>query len=184
VRIADPGSLGPGNLLATQAHVPGLVELLGDPAVSDWIYSLPRPLTLDSVAAWVAEAGRLRAAGEAILVVSSDPEGAIAGYSRFTIWPDRASGELGGASRASLQNIGHGRAAAWRRFDWMFLVLGLRLIGVTTALNNVRSARVIEAAGFVLMGEVTSRRPDGSGRASLAWEMTRETWEAKKAVLF
>jgi RimJ/RimL family protein N-acetyltransferase len=183
VRTADPGSLGPGNLLATQAHVPGLVDLLSDPAVSDWIYSLPRPLTLKSVSAWVADAATSRAAGEAILVVSTDAAGAIGGYARFTIWPERASGELGGASRASLQNAGHGRAAAWRRFDWMFSVLGLRLVGVTTALDNVRSARVIEAAGFVSMGEVISRRPDGSGRASLAWEMTREIWQAKRAVL-
>ena len=60
----------------------------------------------------------------------------------------------------------------------MFVHLGVRLIGLTAALDNVRSARLIEAAGFVPMGERESHRPDGSVRRSRYWELTREAWQA------
>ena len=72
-----------------------------------------------------------------------------------------------------------GGAGALRSFGWMFESLGVRLIGLTAALDNVRSARLIDAAGFVRMGERESVRPDGAVRRSLYWEMTREAWLAR-----
>ena len=61
----------------------------------------------------------------------------------------------------------------------MFEVLGVRLIGVTAALDNARSAGVIEAAGFRPMGERDGVRPDGSVRRSRYWEGTREAWRQR-----
>jgi RimJ/RimL family protein N-acetyltransferase len=58
----------------------------------------------------------------------------------------------------------------------MFEALGLRLIGLTAALDNVRSAKAIDGAGFRRMGEVESTRPDGTVRRSLYWELRREEW--------
>ncbi len=55
----------------------------------------------------------------------------------------------------------------------MFDHLGVRLIGLTAALDNHRSARVIEAAGFRFIGERDSIRPDGSVRRARYWELTR-----------
>jgi len=40
---------------------------------------------------------------------------------------------------------------------------------------------LIEAAGFVAMGERESRLPDGSVRLSRYWELTREQWRALHA---
>ena len=180
VRAADLTLLGASSVVASDAHVAGLVELLSDPAVSGPIYDLPRPITPESVAAWVEEARRLQASGDAVLVVTLDADGAVAGYSRFTVWPGRASAEIAGARRADQQNSGAGAAGAARSFNWMFEALGVRLIGVTAALDNPRSARVIEAAGFVPMGERESRRPDGTIRPSRYWEMTREAWRARR----
>lgn len=60
----------------------------------------------------------------------------------------------------------------------MFCALGVRLVCVTAALDNWRSARVIEATGFTPMGEREGLRPDGSMRHSRYWEMTREQWTA------
>jgi RimJ/RimL family protein N-acetyltransferase len=57
--------------------------------------------------------------------------------------------------------------------------LGVELIGLTAAVDNVRSAKLIEAAGFRPMGEREVTRPDGSKRQSLSWEMTREAWERR-----
>jgi RimJ/RimL family protein N-acetyltransferase len=112
-----------------------------------------------------------------------DDAGAIGSYSLITVWPDRSSAELVGAQRADLQNSGVGSRGAARTFGWMFDVLGVRLIGLTAALDNVRSARVIEAAGFVDMGERDSVRPDGTVRRSRYWEMTRDAWRARSQSL-
>ena len=61
----------------------------------------------------------------------------------------------------------------------MFETLGVRLIGLTAALDNVRSAAAIDGAGFRRMGEVESVRSDGTTRRSLYWELTREEWEKR-----
>ncbi|MFZ3005826.1 MAG: GNAT family protein [Phenylobacterium sp.] len=176
VRTARPNA--PDSVLAGAEHVPGLVTLLADPAVSGPIYDLPRPINTETVSAWVAEAQALRQKGEALLFVSLDPAGDVAGYSRFSVWPDRASAEIVGARRADLQSRGQGGSGAARSFGWMFEALGVRLVGLTAALDNVRSAKVIEAAGFVRMGERDSVRPDGTIRRSLYWELTRDQWQA------
>jgi RimJ/RimL family protein N-acetyltransferase len=163
--------------LAGPEHVDGLLALLLDPQVSDPIYDLPRPFTQLSVAAWVAQSEALRQQGRCILSVNLDEAGAVAGYSRVTVWPERASGELAGAGRADRQNSGQGGRRVAAAIAWMFEGLGLRLIGLTAAVDNIRSAKAIDAAGFKRMGEVDSVRPDGTTRRSLYWELTRSEWE-------
>lgn len=176
VREVDPASLGPDRVIAVSGHAAALARMLADPRVSDPIYDLPRPITEDSVRAWIEATAADQARGEAVLILSLDEQGEVAGYSRFSVWPDRSSAEIAGATRADRQNRGQGTAGAARSFGWMFEVLGVRLIGLTAALDNVRSARVIEAAGFRPMGERDSRRPDGTLRRSRYWEMTVEDW--------
>ncbi len=180
VRAADVGKLGPRCVLAAGEHVEGLVGLLADPLVSDPIYDLPRPITQETVRAWICEAAQKRRLGEAILAVMLDDSGAPYSYSRFTIWPERSAAEIAGAYRTDMQNAGIGKAGAAHSFAWMFAELRVRMICVTAALDNVRSARVIEAAGFQPMGERDSVRPDGGIRRSRYWELTREAWEARQ----
>ncbi len=177
--IRDAVRRAEGRTVAGPEHVTGLLALIADPAVSDPIYDLPRPITFDSVALWVAESEALRQEGRCVLSVSFDEAGRIAGYSRITVWPERASGELAGARRADLQNSGEGARGVAQSIAWMFETLGLRLIGLTAALDNVRSARAIDAAGFRRMGEVESVRPDGTPRRSLYWELSRAEWELR-----
>ncbi len=165
-----------GHMVAGAEHVEGLLDLLSDPRVSDPIYDLPRPFTRETVAKWVADSEALRQEGRCVLAVNLDEDGRVAGYSRYTVWPERSSAELAGARRADLQNTGGGRMGVARSIAWMFETLGVRLIGLTAALDNVRSAKSIEAAGFRRMGEVESVRPDGATRRSLYWELSREEW--------
>lgn len=165
-----------GRTVAGSEHVDGLVALLADPRVSQPIYDLPRPITRDSIAAWVAQSEALRQEGRCILAVNLDEAGEVAGYSRITVWPERSSAELAGARRADLQNSGAGRQGVAQSIAWMFEVLGVRLIGLTAALDNVRSAKAIDGAGFKRMGEVESVKPDGTTRRSLYWELAREEW--------
>ena len=166
----------PGHTVAGPEHVDGLLALLSDPQVSDPIYDLPRPFTRESVAQWVADSEALRQEGRCILSVSLDEAGQVAGYSRFVVWPERSSAELAGARRTDLQNTGGGRLGVARSIAWMFEELGVRLIGLTAALDNVRSAKAIDAAGFKRMGEVESVRPDGTTRRSIYWELARDEW--------
>jgi RimJ/RimL family protein N-acetyltransferase len=176
VRTADPALIAPTARVAGPEHIAGLVELLSDPLVSGPIYDIPRPIDAGRIGAWVARSLRLREAGEALLTVTLDEAGKVAAYSRFTVWPELSSAELAGAQRADRQNSGQGAVGAARSFGFMFEVLGVRLVGLTAALDNVRSAKVIEAAGFKPMGERLSRLPDGGTRRSHYWEMTREDW--------
>jgi RimJ/RimL family protein N-acetyltransferase len=182
VRRADPARLGTGRRFATPDDAEVMLELLSDPEVSDAIYDLPRPLTLNSVTAWIADFMGKRARGEGLLIVTPEEFGpGIMSYSQVTLWPERASAELAGAMRADIQGAGGGGEGAVRTFDWMFHTLGARLICLTAAPSNIRSIRLIERAGFVRMGERESIRPDGSHRSSFYWEMTRDGWDARAA---
>jgi len=176
VRQADPATLGPGRALAEMKHVPGLVALLADERVSGPIYDLPRPITPDSVARWVAERQAERLAGEGLLLVTLDEAGEVAGYSHIAVWPERSSAELAGAIRADLQGHGQGGVGMARSFAWIFEHLGVRLMCLTAALDNIRAQKGIDAAGFRRMGEREVVRPDGTTRASVYWELTREAW--------
>lgn len=165
-------------VLAGPEHVEGLLALFLDPRVSDPIYDLPRPFTHDSVAQWVADSRAAHDRGECILSVTLDEAGEVAGYSRISVWPDRSSAEIAGAARADRQNAGRGRGGVSNAATFMFETLGVRLIGLTAALDNVRSIAAIDGAGFVRRGERETVRPDGSVRRSLYWELTREAWRA------
>ena len=176
VRHPDLAGLGPGRRVASVADTEAVAEFFSDPAVSDPIYDLPRPFTLDNVRDWIEAIAEQQARGEALLVLTWDEAGQVISYSKFSIWPDRSSGELGGAMRASHQNSGRGGVGMAASLNWMFEHLGVRLIGLTAALDNIRSARAIDGAGFVRMGERDGVRPDGTVRRSIYWEMTREAW--------
>jgi RimJ/RimL family protein N-acetyltransferase len=179
VRTVEVATLGEGRVRADLSHVAGLVSLLSDPRVSDPIYDLPRPIGEDSVTRWVAEGQAQALAGEGLLLVTLDAAHTVAGYSKITVWPERASAELAGAMRAEAQGHGQGGPGAAHTFGWMFETLGVRLIGLTAALDNVRSAKLIEAAGFVAMGEREASRPDGTVRVSRYWELTRDEWRQR-----
>lgn len=177
VREADPTPLGSAH--AELKHVPGLVRMLADPAVSDWIYDLPKPITAESVTGWVAEGQAQRLAGEGLLFVTLDAAGEVIGYSHISIWPERSAAELAGAVRADRQNTGAGASRMARSFGWVFETLGVRMMCLTAALDNVRSQKGIDAAGFTRMGQREVVRPDGTTRRSVYWEMTAEEWRTR-----
>jgi len=179
VRTVDVATLGMGRARAELKHVAGLVKLLSDERVSGPIYDLPRPIAEDSVTRWVVENQAQALAGEALLLVTLDPAGEVAGYSRISVWPEHSSAELAGAVRADLQGKGQGGAGMAHTFGWIFETLGVRLMCLTAALDNVRSQKGIDAAGFRRMGEREARRPDGTTRRSVYWELTRDEWRQR-----
>jgi RimJ/RimL family protein N-acetyltransferase len=178
VRNADPAGLGPGRAIAREGDAEAVLDLLTDPAVSEPIYALPKPLTTASVLGWIQDCETARQRGEGLLILSRIAGGPVVGYSKSTVWPERSSAELGGALRASLQNAGAGGSGAALTIGWMFATLRIRLICLTAAVDNLRSARLIDRMGFKRMGERDVVRPDGTVRHSIYWELSADDWAA------
>ena len=179
VLAADLSTLGPGRSLAGPADAADLLAFLLDPEVSDAIYDLPRPFSRESVGRWIADSEALRQEGRRLLILTRDEAAVIVGYSCVSVWPDRSAAELAGALARSRQSGGQGGAGALHTFGWIFDTLGVRMMCLTAALDNVRSAKLIDAAGFVRMGTREAVRPDGSTRTSIYWEVTRDQWRAR-----
>lgn len=165
--------------LARPEDAAGFLALLSDPAVHAPIYTLPRPLTEASVAAFIETHVAEREAGIGLLFLREGEDGRIMGYSDVQVWPELAAGELGGALHPSLHGQGTGGRGAAASFSWMFRELKLDLLCETAALDNVATQRLLDGLGFRRMGEVTSIRADGTTRASLVWEMTRDEWAVR-----
>ena len=172
------GDRGAGSVLAEVGDAEALCDFLTHPSVYLPIYTLPSPLTPDTVRDFIAQHIQLRARGEGLLFVRKNEAGAIIGYSDVQIWPEWAAGELGGALHPDLQSKGQGTAGAANTFDWMFSSLHLNLICATAALDNIRTEKMLTALGFTYKGEIDSTRPDGTKRRSKAWDITREDWAA------
>lgn len=180
IRAAVRGSAQMGeSRLARVQDASGLFALLSDPLVHAPIYTLPRPLTEESVADFIRMHLEERAAGDGLLFVREAEGGQVMGYSDVQVWPDWAAGELGGALHPSLHGKGAGGRGAAASFAWMFKALQLDLLCETAALNNVATQRLLDGLGFRRMGQVVSLRPDGTARESLVWEMTRDEWAAR-----
>ena len=180
--VAGATSLGPdsgASRLATIDDAAAFHEFLSDPQIHAPIYTLPRPLTVDSVRAFIAGHQREREQGTGLLFLTIDELGRISGYSDLCIWPEWAAGELGGALHPDRQGQRRGVEGARQSFGWMFESLGLELICETASLDNHRTAHLLDGLGFRRMGEITSQRADGTTRPSLVWEMTRAEWREK-----
>ncbi len=173
---AARAALGGPRVLLTADLISQLYDLVCDPAVSDPIYVIAKPVTVASVTAWASDMIATYDRGEGATFLTYDEAGAVAGFTEFLLWPDYAAGEIGGAIRADLHGAGAGRAGFARGTDWLFETIGLDRIALTAAIDNLRSQRMIDRLGFFRQGEGDCRRPDGTYRRSAWWELTREEW--------
>ena len=162
--------------LATVDDAKALYSFLSDPNVSAPIYTLPRPLTVESVARFVTDHVAEQEQGEGLLFLNFNKAGQIGGYIDICLWPQWAAGELGGAVHPDRQGERRGIEGARLSFEWMFETLGLDLICETASLDNDRTARLLDGLGFKRMGRTESKQSDGSLRASLVWEISKQEW--------
>ena len=162
--------------LAQSSDAEALYEFLSDPDIHGPIYTLPRPLTPEAVGDFIERKLEERARGEGLLFVRYNDALEVIGYSDFEIWPEWGAGDLGGALRKDQQGQGAGLRGLDSSFTWMFEALKLDVIFATGALDNVRTAHMMDSVGLVHQGEVTSRRPDGTTRQSNVWEISRAAW--------
>ena len=161
---------------ARAEHAPAFYRLIADPQVHEPIYTLPKPVTPESAAAFIDRHNTERERGEGLLLISFDEAGEASGYQDVQVWPQWAAAELGGAIRPDLQGKGAGGAGAAAAFAWLFDDIGVDLICETAALDNIRTHRLLERIGFERRGEIESALPGGGVRASLAFELSRDQW--------
>lgn len=181
VRGVKVGPRGPEQRIAQPEEAAAFQSFLQDPRVHAAIYSLPRPLTDTSVRDFIAHYQEAQVRGEGLLLLTWDEHGHVASYSSLEVWPQWGAGELTGALHPDRQSRGSGVAGAAETFEWMFETLKLDLICATGALNNQRTARMLDGLGFDRVGEIVSQRPDGTTRPSRVWEITHQAWRSDAA---
>ena len=164
--------------LARQDDADILAELLPDPKISQAIYTLPNDMNKKSVTAFIDQHLKEREAGMGLLMISVDDTNRVTAYHDIQFWPEWSACELGGAIRTDSQNSGQGGAGALAAFTWLFEVIGVDLICETAALENVRTARLLERIGFEYKGDIVSELPDGGTRPSRYWELSKEVWQS------
>jgi len=169
--------------VAREQDVGALTALLEIPEISAPIYTLPSPINCNTVAAFINRHLEERERGEGLLLVGTDDTDVANSYHDIQVWPQWAACELGGAIRSDRQNTGQGGAGALAAFNWLFEVIGIDLICETAALDNVRTARLLERIGFTYKGEIESHLPDGSVRPSKCWELSKADWQSMKEEL-
>ena len=174
--VRNAENLGSLGRLARGEDVPALTELLEDPKISQAIYTLPAQINQQTIAAFIDRHLEERKNGEGLLMLRTSEEGLATAYYDMQFWPQWAACELGGAIRTDQQNTGQGGAGALEAFNWLFDEIGVELICETAALDNIRTARLLDRIGFNFMGEIKSKLPDGSSRPSHYWELSKDSW--------
>lgn len=162
--------------VAREKDVRALTALLADPQISEPIYTLPSLVNHDVVAAFVDRHLDERKRGEGLLMVSIDESDVASAYYDIQTWPRWGACELSGAIRRDRQNTGQGVAGAAAVFSWLFEVIGVDLICETAALDNVRTAHLLERLGFADKGEIESKLSGGGTRPSRYWELSKADW--------
>lgn len=170
-----------GARVARPEDAAALADLLGHDSIGPRIYTLPNPITTETMAAFIENHLAQRARGEGILFVSFNAAAAATAYFDVELWPQWSAAKFGGAVRAERQGRGFGGACGLAAVEWCFDQLGVSRICETTARDNDRSIRLLSRLGFVQMGEAIALRPDGTTRPSLYWELSRQDWLAAKA---
>jgi len=166
--------------VARKQDVSALTMLLADPQISRQIYTLPSLINHDTIADFIDRHLAERERGEGLLMVNIDADGVASAYHDIQFWPQWAACEFGGAIRRDQQNIGQGSAGIAATISWLFDVIGVELICETAALDNVRTAHLLDRLGFTDKGEIESSLPDGGTRPSRCWELTKSEWLARE----
>ena len=162
-----------GARVARPDDAAALAGLLAHDSIGPRIYTMPNPINTDTMTTFINDHLAQRERGDGILFVSFNDAGEATAYFDVELWPQWSIAKFGGAVKAERQGRGFGGACGLAAVEWCFDQLGVARICETTARDNDRSIRLLSRLGFQQLGEVMSRRPDGTTRPSIYWEMER-----------
>jgi len=160
------------------ADTAALFHLLSDIRVSGPLYTVPKPVTRDWVTQWIASHIDEAAQGAGLFMLARNNADEPTGFIDLQVWPERASAEFGGGISSDLQSVSLGSRGAALLFDWLFDEIGIRLIAMTNALDNVRTEKLLLHLGFQRLADRTCIAADGTERLSMYWELKRECWRS------
>lgn len=163
---------------ASHADAAALYGLLADERVGGPLYTIPQSVTRGWVDGWIASHEDERRRGEGLLLIAHDAAGEATAFIDLQVWPERASAEFGGAVRADLQSASLGRGGAAALFDWLFRDIGVRLLMMTNALDNVRTEKLLRGLGYKRLADRVCLTVEGRERPSMYWELRREDWRS------
>lgn len=163
---------------ASRADAAALLALLADERVGAPLYTIPKNVTRGWVDGWIAAHEDERRRGEGLLLISHNAAGEAAAFIDLQVWPERASAEFGGGVRADLQSASLGRGGAAALFDWLFRDIGVRLLAMTNALDNVRTEKLLRGLGYKRLADRVCMTAEGRERPSMYWELRREDWRS------
>ena len=166
--------------VARLADAPALTRLFVDHDVGPWIYTMPQPITEETVRDFILRHLHEREEGEGVLFIAFDAEGEAAAYFDVELWAEWGACKFGGAVKPQRQGKGYGGATTLAAVDWCFSQLGVARVCETTGLDNERSIRLLSRIGFQEVGHTISRRPDGSTRPSIVWELESSVWKTPR----
>lgn len=166
--------------VARLSDAPVLTRLFVDHDVGPWIYTMPQPITEDSVRDFILRHLHEREEGDGVLFIAFDAQGEAAAYFDVELWAEWGACKFGGAVKPQRQGKGYGGATTLAAVDWCFNQLGVERICETTGLDNQRSIRLLSRIGFTEVARTISRRPDGSSRPSIVWELERSAWRTPR----
>ncbi|MEO1136057.1 MAG: GNAT family protein [Pseudomonadota bacterium] len=158
-------------------------KFLADARVSGPLYTIPENPAPDWVPSWIEAHALEQAEGSGALLIARDDAGRISGFVDLQVWPEWGVAEFGGAIRADLQSGAMGTRGAARLFDWLFAEIGVQLIAMTNALDNVRTERLLHHLGFVRGTDRNCKTPEGDIRLSMYWELQRDRWHEIRPTL-
>ncbi|MEM9617413.1 MAG: GNAT family protein [Pseudomonadota bacterium] len=127
---------------------------------------------------WIASHNSEAAQGVGLLMLARNEADEPTGFVDLQVWPERASAEFGGGISPDLQSASLGSRGAALLFDWLFREIGIRLIAMTNALDNVRTEKLLLHLGFQRLTDRTCIAADGTERPSMYWELKRENWRS------
>lgn len=151
-------------------------EFLSDIRVSGPLYTVPKPVTRDWVAQWITSHLDEAATGVGLLMLARNDADEPTGFLDLQVWPERASAEFGGGISPDLQSASFGTRGAAYLFEWLFNKIGVRLLAMTNALDNVRTEKLLRHLGFQRGNDRVCIAADGSERPSMYWELERKDW--------
>lgn len=136
-----------------EADLDMVVSLAGDIRVAEWTTRIPHPLTRDDVAAWHGTHNRLgRGPGEHVFALRRKDDDTLVGVAGLVVADDEKTAEIGYWIGVEFWNRGYATEAVRRLTVHGFGALRLSRIEASAFAGNVRSARVLERAGFEARG--------------------------------
>lgn len=153
-----------------------LHRLLQDARSSGPLYSIPDSPDSAWVRNWIAAHEFERARGEGLLLIARDDVGEVSGFVDLQVWPQIGAAEFGGAIRPDLQSGALGTRGAATLFDWLFSDIGIVLIAMTNALDNIRTEKLLRHLGFRRGRDRDCLSADGTPRPSMYWELDLARW--------